>query len=76
MGSSIRIPYGSAPPLRVRPLSPHSVSPTPTEGCWPVERFPTPVPWVTGENPEGLGWGHPEGEKTQAAGRTELHIWP
>lgn len=52
MGSSIQIPYGSSPPLRVRPLSPHSVSLTHTEGV---------LAWVTRENPEDLGVRAPEG---------------
>lgn len=62
------------------PLPPHSISPTHSEWCWPIEGFPTPVPWVTREKPEGWGGGSRRGIRLRLPGtdteRTELHIWP
>ena len=37
------------------PLPTRSISPTHTEWHWAIEGFPTPVPWDSRENLEGLG---------------------
>lgn len=58
MGSSIQFPQGSPLSPRLGPPFLHiQLSPVHTQWCWAIEGFPTPGPWSTRKNPEGLEMG-------------------